>query len=72
LASFVTSVPSTNGKEVGLIGFSLMAFIWRANPCSQDQAFEALRTALENGCTYWDPNLTVWSPALFEPEANAG
>ncbi|KAL4930414.1 aldo/keto reductase family protein [Aspergillus undulatus] len=43
-----------SGKEVGPIGFGLMGFTWRANPCPQDQAFETLRAALKNGCNLWN------------------
>ncbi|KAL4782333.1 NADP-dependent oxidoreductase domain-containing protein [Aspergillus varians] len=42
------------GKEVGPIGFGLMGLTWRATPCPQEQAFETLRTALQNGCTLWN------------------
>ncbi|KAI1260322.1 Aldo/keto reductase [Xylariaceae sp. FL1019] len=42
------------GKEVGPIGFGLMGFTWRANPCSTEQAIEAMRTALKRGMTLWN------------------
>lgn len=29
-------------------------FTWRAKPCSQEQAFEAMRAALKNGCNFWN------------------
>ncbi|KAI2466791.1 putative aldo/keto reductase [Annulohypoxylon bovei var. microspora] len=47
-------MPQISGKEVGPIGFGLMGFTWRANPCSQEQAFEAMRTALKNGVNLWN------------------
>ncbi|GAW17667.1 hypothetical protein ANO14919_071270 [Xylariales sp. No.14919] len=47
-------MPSINGKEVGPIGFGLMGFTWRASPCSQEQAFETMRTALKNGSNFWN------------------
>lgn len=53
------TMPPVNGKEVGPIGFGLMGLTWRAKPCSQEQAFEAMHTALQNGCMYCDPELTV-------------
>lgn len=46
------------GKEVGPIGFGLMGLTWRANPCPQEQAFETMRTALKNGCTW--PTSRSW------------
>ncbi|KAI8966101.1 putative aldo/keto reductase [Daldinia sp. FL1419] len=47
-------MPQVFGKEVGPIGFGLMGLTWRANPCSQEQAFETMRTALKNGCNFWN------------------
>ncbi|KAL2864401.1 aldo/keto reductase family protein [Aspergillus lucknowensis] len=41
-------------KEVGPIGFGLMGLTWRANPVSQEQAFETMRAALKNGCNLWN------------------
>ncbi|KAI9372259.1 NADP-dependent oxidoreductase domain-containing protein [Aspergillus egyptiacus] len=43
-----------SGKEVGPIGFGLMGLTWRPNPVSQEQAFETMRAALNNGCTFWN------------------
>lgn len=42
------------GKEVGPTGFGLMGFTWRAKPCSQEQAFEAMREALQQGNIFWN------------------
>ncbi|RAH66509.1 aldo/keto reductase family protein [Aspergillus aculeatinus CBS 121060] len=47
-------MPQLNGKEVGPIGFGLMGLTWRDKPCSQEQAFETMRTALKNGCNFWN------------------
>lgn len=47
-------MPQLMGKEIGPIGFGLMGFTWRAQPCSQEQAFEAMRTALANGMNFWN------------------
>ncbi|KAI1444201.1 Aldo/keto reductase [Annulohypoxylon stygium] len=47
-------MPQIAGKEVGPIGLGLMGFTWRANPCPQEQAFEAMRTALKNGMNLWN------------------
>ncbi|TDZ30513.1 Pyridoxal reductase [Colletotrichum spinosum] len=43
-----------NGKEVGPIGYGLMGFTWRKQPVPDDQAFEAMRTALKNGKVFWN------------------
>ncbi|ROV89953.1 hypothetical protein VMCG_10106 [Cytospora schulzeri] len=47
-------MPQINGQEIGPIGYGLMGLTWRANPCSQEQAFEAMRAALKNGCNFWN------------------
>ncbi|TGJ84135.1 hypothetical protein E0Z10_g4667 [Xylaria hypoxylon] len=41
-------------KEVGPTGFGLMGFTWRAQPCSQEQAFEAMREAIQQGKVFWN------------------
>lgn len=43
-----------NGREVGTTGFGLMGLTWRAQPCPEEQAFEAMRAALASGCTFWN------------------
>ncbi|KAI1810028.1 aldo/keto reductase [Poronia punctata] len=40
-------------KEVGPTGFGLMGFTWRPNPCSKEQAFEAMREAVKQGNVFW-------------------
>ncbi|OJI81270.1 hypothetical protein ASPTUDRAFT_58565 [Aspergillus tubingensis CBS 134.48] len=47
-------MPQIAGKEVGPIGFGLMGLTWRATPPSQEQAFDAMHTAIQNGCTCWN------------------
>lgn len=47
-------MPQLVGKEIGEKGYGLMGFTWRANPCPQEQAFEAMRTALKNGMNFWN------------------
>ncbi|KAL5337508.1 NADP-dependent oxidoreductase domain-containing protein [Aspergillus crustosus] len=42
-------MPRIGNDEVGPIGLGLMGFTWRPKPCPQEQAFEAMRTALKNG-----------------------
>lgn len=34
--------------------FCLLGLTWRAEPCPQEQAFEAMRAALKNGCNFWN------------------
>ncbi|KAF6839885.1 pyridoxal reductase [Colletotrichum plurivorum] len=43
-----------NGRNVGQLGFGLMGFTWRANPCPEEQAFEAMRAAIKNGNIFWN------------------
>ncbi|KUI62312.1 hypothetical protein VP1G_09433 [Cytospora mali] len=47
-------MPQINGQEVGPIGYGLMGLTWRPNPCPQEQAFEAMRASLKNGCNFWN------------------
>ncbi|KAI1821150.1 NADP-dependent oxidoreductase domain-containing protein [Xylaria intraflava] len=35
------------------IGFGLMGMTWRANQTPDDQAFAAMKTAINNGATFW-------------------
>ncbi|KAK3987505.1 pyridoxal reductase [Cladorrhinum sp. PSN332] len=42
------------GKEIGPIGFGLMGLTWRQTPPSQEQAFEAMRAAVESGVNFWN------------------
>ncbi|KAI0169686.1 Aldo/keto reductase [Hypoxylon sp. FL1284] len=42
------------GKDVGPIGYGLMGLTWRPKPCPQEQAFEAMRTALELDSNCWN------------------
>ncbi|MCJ1403590.1 Pyridoxine 4-dehydrogenase [Xylographa trunciseda] len=47
-------MPTLIGKEVGATGFGLMGLTWRANPCPETQAWEAMRTALSHGANFWN------------------
>ncbi|KAK2059274.1 aldo/keto reductase [Colletotrichum caudatum] len=47
-------MPQLNGQEVGQIGYGLMGLTWRPQPCSEEQAFEAMHAALKNGCNFWN------------------
>ncbi|KPM41596.1 hypothetical protein AK830_g4969 [Neonectria ditissima] len=42
------------GKQVGAVGFGLMGLTWRPVPPPLDQALEAMRAAVKNGCTVWN------------------
>ncbi|KAL8281901.1 hypothetical protein RB597_009565 [Gaeumannomyces tritici] len=43
-----------NGQGVGPIGYGLMGLTWRATPVPEEQAFEAMKTALDGGCNFWN------------------
>ncbi|KAF3769243.1 Aldo/keto reductase [Cryphonectria parasitica EP155] len=60
-------MPQINGREVGPIGYGLMGFTWRPNPCPQEQAFEAMRAALKNGCTFWNGGEFYGGPEYNSP-----
>ncbi|KAI1485781.1 pyridoxal reductase [Biscogniauxia mediterranea] len=47
-------MPQILGKEIGTTGYGLMGLTWRANPCSQEQAFAAMRMALKQGMNFWN------------------
>ncbi|KAK1982001.1 aldo/keto reductase [Colletotrichum cereale] len=47
-------MPQLNGQEVGQIGYGLMGLTWRPQPCSEEQAFESMRAALETGSNFWN------------------
>ncbi|KAJ9142104.1 Aldo/keto reductase [Pleurostoma richardsiae] len=42
------------GEQVGEIGFGLLGLTWNSTPVSEEQAFAAMRAALESGCNYWN------------------
>ena len=42
------------GSPVGSTGFGLMGLTWRPNPVSQDQAFAAMKAALDNGANFFN------------------
>ncbi|KAI1180640.1 aldo/keto reductase [Nemania sp. FL0916] len=41
-------------KEVGPTGYGLMGLTWRAQPCSREQAFEAMRESIKQGNVFWN------------------
>ncbi|XDG09743.1 hypothetical protein ABKA04_009358 [Annulohypoxylon sp. FPYF3050] len=59
-------MPTLVGKEIGSTGYGLMGLTWRAEPPSQEQAFEAMKAALNNGMNFWNGG-TFYGP----PEYNS-
>ncbi|KAH8648434.1 NADP-dependent oxidoreductase domain-containing protein [Xylariales sp. PMI_506] len=47
-------MPEIAGKQVGAIGFGLMGLTTRDPPVPKEQAIQALRAAVESGCTFWN------------------
>ncbi|KAI1097712.1 putative aldo/keto reductase [Jackrogersella minutella] len=47
-------MPTLVGKEIGPTGYGLMGLTWRAEPMPEEQAFEAMKTALDNGMNFWN------------------
>ncbi|KAI0889397.1 putative aldo/keto reductase [Annulohypoxylon maeteangense] len=47
-------MPTLVGKEIGSTGFGLMGLTWRPEPVPQEQAFEAMKAALNNGMNFWN------------------
>ncbi|EJT69288.1 pyridoxal reductase [Gaeumannomyces tritici R3-111a-1] len=52
-----------NGQEVGPIGYGLMGLTWRATPVPEEQAFEAMKTALDGGCNFWNGGVFYGTPS---------
>ncbi|SMR42098.1 unnamed protein product [Zymoseptoria tritici ST99CH_1E4] len=42
------------GQKIHSTGYGLMGLTWRAEPPSQEQSFEAMRTALDQGANFWN------------------
>lgn len=47
-------MPQLLGKEIGPTGYGLMGFTARNPPIPTEQAFKAMRAALESGCNFWN------------------
>ncbi|KAI9815876.1 MAG: Pyridoxine 4-dehydrogenase [Thelocarpon impressellum] len=47
-------MPSLVDKPVGPTGYGLMGFTWRPNPVSEEQAFKAMKAALDGGANFWN------------------
>ncbi|KAI6351818.1 hypothetical protein MCOR25_009728 [Pyricularia grisea] len=60
-------MPQFKGKEVGPIGYGLMGLTWRVKPCPEEQAFAAMREALERGCNLWNGGEFYGTPEYNSP-----
>ncbi|KAI9814394.1 MAG: Pyridoxine 4-dehydrogenase [Pycnora praestabilis] len=47
-------MPSLDGKQIGSTGYGLMGLTWRAKPSSTEQAFKAMKSALNHGANFWN------------------
>ncbi|KAI1760501.1 putative aldo/keto reductase [Hypoxylon sp. FL1150] len=47
-------MPTLVGKEIGSTGYGLMGLTWRQEPPSEEQAFAAMKAALNNGMNFWN------------------
>ncbi|KAI6757037.1 hypothetical protein HG530_011635 [Fusarium avenaceum] len=47
-------MPELVGREVGSRGYGLMNFTWRKDPIPHEQAFEAMRAAINSNMTFWN------------------
>ncbi|RYP72556.1 hypothetical protein DL769_004430 [Monosporascus sp. CRB-8-3] len=60
-------MPSVVGNKVGPVGYGLMGLTWRPKPCSQEQAFQAMRCAVEKGMTLWNGGDFYGTPSYNSP-----
>jgi len=47
-------MPSLTGKAIGPTGFGLMGLTTRIPPISDEQAFKAMKAAIDSGMTFWN------------------
>ncbi|CAD6567890.1 MAG: Pyridoxine 4-dehydrogenase [Alectoria sarmentosa] len=47
-------MPTINGKPVGRTGYGMMNLTWRETPIPDEQAFAALKAALNSGANLWN------------------
>ncbi|KAJ4162929.1 hypothetical protein NW754_014350 [Fusarium falciforme] len=47
-------MPELVGRQVGPRGYGLMNLTWRKDPIAHDQAFKALRAAIDGNMTFWN------------------
>lgn len=50
------------GQKIHHTGYGLMGLTWRANPPSQEQAFEAMKTTLQSGANFWNAGEIYGTP----------
>ncbi|KAJ4367520.1 hypothetical protein N0V83_007103 [Neocucurbitaria cava] len=55
-------MPKIVGKDIGKVGYGLMGLTWRQSPPSQEQSFQAMRTALSLGSNNWNGGELYGSP----------
>ncbi|CCC06301.1 hypothetical protein SMACR_00518 [Sordaria macrospora] len=55
-------MPQLVGKQVGPTGYGLMGFCTKNPPTPQEQAFKAMRAALESGANFWNAGEFYGSP----------
>lgn len=58
------TMPQLVGKEIGPRGYGLMNMTWRSDPIPDEQAFEAMRTALANGVNFWNGGELYGTPEV--------
>lgn len=47
-------MPTINGKQVGRTGYGMMNLTWRETPVPDEQAFAAMKAALNSGANLWN------------------
>ncbi|KAL9137985.1 MAG: hypothetical protein Q9175_000802 [Cornicularia normoerica] len=47
-------MPTINGKQVGRTGYGMMNLTWRETPVPDEQAFSAMKAALDSGANLWN------------------
>ncbi|ROT39837.1 aldo/keto reductase [Sodiomyces alkalinus F11] len=57
-------MPQIAGQEIGPRGFGLMNFTWRSDPVPDEQAFETMRAALDNGMNFWNAGEFYGTPEV--------
>lgn len=50
------------GSKVHGIGYGLMGLTWRENPPTQEQAFDAMKAAIDNGANFWNAGELYGTP----------
>ncbi|KAL7273779.1 hypothetical protein RUND412_003336 [Rhizina undulata] len=60
-------MPTLVGKEVGATGFGLMGLTWRPTQTPDEQAFAAMKAAIDNGANFWNGGEFYGTP---EPTLN--